>query len=102
MRISELLDEPVYDIGGQMIGRVHDIRLIQDAPSPEGQPARFRLDALLVGRTGLSTRLGYTRNEVRGPWLVKLIATRRERSNEEIPWSDVTRRDGRLIRETVG
>jgi sporulation protein YlmC with PRC-barrel domain len=98
MRISDLLDQPVHDGGGREIGHVHDIRLVQDAPSPEGDDLRFRVDALVVGRAGLAVRLGYVRNGVRGPWLVKLLATRRERRTEEIPWSEIDRVDGRLVR----
>ena len=98
MRISDLLDEEVVDARGHRLGRVHDVRLVQDAGSPEGDDARFRVDSLLVGRAGLATRLGYTRNGVRGPWLVKLLATRRERRAEHVPWTEIDRVGGRLVR----
>jgi hypothetical protein len=98
MRISDVLDQTVHDRDGHELGVVHDVRLVQDAPSPEGDDLRFRVDALVVGRAGLATRLGYVRNGVRGPWLVKALATRRERRTEEIPWTEIDRVDGRLVR----
>mgnify|MGYP005828524981 CR=1 FL=1 len=102
MRISDLLDQEVYDTDGRSLGRVHDVRLVQDAPSPEGDDLRFRVDALVVGRAGLAARLGYVRNGVRGPWAVRLIATRRERRTQEVPWTEVALADGRLVRRRPG
>jgi sporulation protein YlmC with PRC-barrel domain len=98
MRVSDLLDQPVHDRDGREIGIVHDVRLVQDAASPEGEDLRFRVDALVVGRAGVAARLGYVRNGVRGPWLVKALATRREQRTEEIPWSEIVRVDGRFVR----
>ncbi|HKY13848.1 MAG TPA: PRC-barrel domain-containing protein [Microthrixaceae bacterium] len=98
MRISDLLDQEVVDERGRRLGKVHDVRLVQDARSAEGDDALFRVDTLLVGRAGLATRLGYTRNGVRGPWLVKLLATRWERRAEHIPWTAIERVEGRLVR----
>jgi sporulation protein YlmC with PRC-barrel domain len=102
MRVSELLDDRVYAADGTEIGKVHDVRLVRDAPSAEGDDAAFRVDALLVGRVGLATRLGFVRNGVQGPWLLRTLATRREQRAEEIPWSEVEQVDGRLVRRSPG
>ena len=98
MRISELLDQEVFDPSGRKLGKVHDVRLVQDVPASEGQDAAFRVDGLVVGRAGLATRLGYTRNGIQGPWLVKYLVTRRERRTDEISWAEIDRSDGRLVR----
>ena len=97
MRISDLLDERVYDAAGNSVGKVHDVRLVQDARSREGDDDAFRVDALLVGHVGAATRLGFVRTGQRGPWLLRVLMTRRERRAEEIPWSDIERVDGRLV-----
>jgi sporulation protein YlmC with PRC-barrel domain len=98
MRLSELLDAEVTDHDGSRLGKVHDVRLVQDAPAGEGRDLAFRVDALVVGRAGVAARLGYSRNEIRGPWLVRLVATRCDRRTEEIPWSDVEMHDGGIRR----
>jgi len=50
MRLSELLGCVVVDERGRLVGRVHDVRLVQDGP-PIGQfGASLRLLGLLVGR----------------------------------------------------
>jgi hypothetical protein len=102
MRISELLGADVHDANGRLLGRVHDVRLVQDEMVKEGGDARLRVDALLVGKSGVASRLGYVRNGVRGPWLLKLIATARERRADEISWSELAMTGGRLVRHTGG
>jgi sporulation protein YlmC with PRC-barrel domain len=100
MRASKLLGLEVRDSNGRRLGKVHDVRLVQDAPGAEGQDRAFRVDAVLVGPTGSATRLGYTRNGVTGPWMVKAIATWRERSTQEIPWVNLALVGDALVRQT--
>lgn len=67
MRLSELLTCPVLDADGVRVGRVHDVRLLDDGPSlANGQPG-FRVEGLVVGGSGLGVRLGYERHGLTGP-----------------------------------
>ncbi|MCU1388667.1 MAG: hypothetical protein JWL72_2005 [Ilumatobacteraceae bacterium] len=78
MRLSDLLDYSVLDSDGTDLGRVSDVRIVQDGPIVRGVQAAFRVDALVVGRGGLAERLGYVRARVQGPWLLRVLFTRLE------------------------
>src|SRR3954468_14982204 len=71
MRLSDLLDAEVEDSDGSTIGRVHDVRMVQDGPVQGDFGAAFRVRGLVVGRPALGARLGLDRAEVRGPWILK-------------------------------
>lgn len=93
MRLSELLDRPVVDAGGRRLGKVRDVRLVQDGPITGGTQAAMRVDAVVVSRGWRGVRLGYLRGEVRGPWLLRTIFGRLERAARTIPlrhlvWDD--------------
>jgi hypothetical protein len=72
MRMSDLLGAEVMDAEGTTIGRVYDVRLVQDGPpiGPFGSALRFR--SLLIGPTAIGARLGFERNDVRGPWPLRV------------------------------
>jgi hypothetical protein len=74
MRLTELLGAEVVDQAGQLAGRVHDVRLVQDGPLVGGFGASLRLDGLVVGRRAVGARLGYDRRRMRGPLPVKLLS----------------------------
>ena len=93
MRLSELLDRPVVDADGRALGKVRDVRLVQDGPVLRGTQAAMRVDAVVVSRGWRGVRLGYLRAEVRGPWLLRTIFRRLERAARTIPlrelaWDD--------------
>jgi hypothetical protein len=89
MRISDLLASDVHDASGRSIGRVRDVRVIQDGPATGGVQAGFRVDALLVGKGTLGGRLGYHHGQVEGPWLLKALARRAEHKVRTIAMTDV-------------
>ncbi len=100
MRISDLLECEVFDASGASRGKVRDVRLIMDGPL-RGALAQLRLDAVIVGGDALAGRLGYLRNRVRGPALLKAIMSRLERrastyTAEEIVEWDVAHQRLRL------
>ena len=68
MRVSDLLGGEVLDAHGAELGRVYDIRLVQDGPLVGPFGASLRLHSLLVGITAIGARLGFERGDVRGPW----------------------------------
>jgi hypothetical protein len=84
---------PVVDAGGSRLGKVTDIRLVQDGPYIEGFGNALRVDAVVVGRGGIASRLGYVRGGVRGPWLLRVLATALEGRAFLIPWTDLARTD---------
>jgi hypothetical protein len=58
----------------------------------------FRVDAVIVGTAGLATRLGYSRNGITGPWLIRSVATMFEkRRTTQVPWADIARRNDQLV-----
>jgi sporulation protein YlmC with PRC-barrel domain len=89
MRLSELLDSEVVDRNGERIGHVHDVRLVQDGPPLGTWGAALRLEALVVGRGSIGTRLGITRPQMKGPWILKLLFARQRGSRVLVPWNRV-------------
>jgi len=89
MRLSELLGAEVVDQAGRSVGRVHDVRLVQDGPPVGGFGAALRVDGLIVGRRAVGARLGYERREMRGPLLVKLLAGWLHHDGRFVPWDRV-------------
>ena len=86
MRISDLLDRQVVDAEGAPVGKVHDVRLVQDGPLLAGGLAALRADALVVGGGTLSVRLGYHRHGVRGPAPLRALFSALERRAVVVPW----------------
>jgi hypothetical protein len=102
-RLSELLHEPVFDAEARPIGRVHDVRLVQDGPlqGGPGGDAAFRVDGLVVGRAGLGVRLGFHRAQVRGPWPLKVLFRWLEQLAHFVPWDQVAAWDEGGVRLLV-
>ena len=103
MRISDLLEYRVQAADGAQLGRVSDVRVIQDGPLIGGIQASFRIDALVVGRGGLAERLGYIRGRVEGPWMLRALFSRLERRAQVVAVADIARwdDDARLIHLVV-
>jgi hypothetical protein len=87
MRLSDYLGCEVRDAEGRSLGRVHDAELVADGPVAGDFGPSLRLHALLVGRGSLGARLGLDRAEMRGPWLLKLLFSRR--GLRRIPWNEI-------------
>jgi len=93
MQMSEVLGMPVVDAGGIRLGKVTDIRLVQDGPYLEGFGNALRVDAVVVGRGGIASRLGYVRGGVRGPGLLRVVAIVLEGRAFLVPWTEIRRTD---------
>lgn len=89
MRLSDLLDSEVVDRDGERIGHVHDVRLVQDGPPLATWGAALRLEALVVGKGSIGTRLGITRPQMKGPWILKVLFARQRASRVLVPWDRV-------------
>ncbi|MCU1601639.1 MAG: hypothetical protein JWO22_2348 [Frankiales bacterium] len=95
MRGADLLGLPVVGPGGEDLGRVLDVRLVQDGPIL-GAFAALRIEGLVVGRRALAARLGYDRYDAQGPWLVAAGVARLTRGTRYLPWADLQLTDGEV------
>src|SRR3982751_763710 len=77
MRLSDLLGSEVIDADGQLLGHVHDVRLVADGPAMGAFGPALRIHGILVGQGSTGARLGLARDAMRGPWLLKKIFGRR-------------------------
>lgn len=93
MRVSELFEMTVTDADGMPLGKVIDVRVIQNGRLLGAKNA-LQVEGLIVGRHKVAARLGYDRYEQHGPPLVRWLVGRLVRHNRFLPWSDVTLQDG--------
>jgi hypothetical protein len=89
VQIADLLGSPVVDRDGTDLGKVHDARLVQDGPMITGFGNALRVDGLVVGEGAVAVRLGYHRNRIKGPWLLKALAQRVEHRTRYVLWKDI-------------
>jgi len=89
MRGADLLGLPVVGPGGEELGRVLDVRLVQDGPLL-GAFATLRIEGFVVGHHRVASRLGYDRVDAQGPkpvwWAVRALARR----NRYLRWEDAS------------
>jgi hypothetical protein len=97
-RLSDLVRGVAFSSDGIPIGTVEDVRLVQDGPYVEGFGHGLRIDGLVVGRRGRGLRLGFGRAAVRGPWLLKALFERLERSADYYTWDEVAAWEPGLVR----
>jgi hypothetical protein len=97
MRLSELLHSRVVDAAGNDVGRVHDVRLVQDGPLVGTFGAAFRVEGLIVGPAIAGARLGYRRSGMTGPFLLAAPLRRLHRRVKFVPWDRVAE----LGRDTI-
>ncbi len=88
MRASDLVGRAVVDDRGRRLGHVNDLRAVDDGAAG-GRAHDVRIDALLVGVHHVGSSLGYTRDQQRGPWLVRTIVRALHRDVTVVPWDRV-------------
>ena len=98
MNLSDLLRSEVVDTDGRSYGTIEDVLIVQDGPLLLPFGAAFRVDRLIVGTHRVGTRLGYNREDIRGPWLLRKLFGATERRAHNIPWGAVIEWDGRTVR----
>ena len=89
VRLSELLRSRVVSSDGYTVGRVIDVRVVQDGPLLEGLVAAPRVELLAVGRAALGLRLGYHPESARPPWLLRVLFAALARGVVYVRWDDV-------------
>ena len=89
MRASDLLGAAVVGKDGRPLGKVLDVRLVQDGPML-GVWHALRIDGLVVGTRSLTARLGYDRRKEHGPLLVRWLALRLMARNGYLRWDQVS------------
>jgi hypothetical protein len=97
VRLTDLLGSEVVTPDGRRLGRVHDVRVVQDGPPIGPVGAALRVRSIIVGARALGHRLGFDRVGVRGPWPLKAFFTWLHRGMDEIAWSDVRAIEPRRI-----
>jgi hypothetical protein len=97
VKLSDLLGQRVVDADGVELGRVHDVRLVQDGPPVGPFGAGLRVCELVVGPRAVASRLGYDRADVSAPWLVATVARHLRRGARMVPWDAVERMGGGVI-----
>jgi hypothetical protein len=89
MKLSELLGAEVFDVSGRALGKVHDVRVVQDGPVVTPFGASLRVEGLVVGKGWLGERFGFHRSTVHGPWMLKAFFEWRHRDARFVPWEAV-------------
>ena len=92
MRLSDLLGRPVYEDGGERLGRVVDVRFVLDGPPAGGGVGALseaRLLGLIVSPRTSSAFAGYERTGAGRPWLIARFLAWRQRHAVFVLWSDV-------------
>jgi hypothetical protein len=93
MRGSDLIGARVVGPEDRELGRVIDVRLVQDGPLM-GAYAALRVESLVVGHHFVAAHLGDDRAGTGGPWLVNKVVDLITRHNRELPWGDARIEDG--------
>lgn len=99
MRASELLGLPVTGPGGEVLGQVIDIRIVQQG-ALRGSADALHVDGFVVGHHTLASRLGYDRYERPGPAMIRVLVGWLARRNGYLRWDEVELQDGR-VRATI-
>ncbi|MCU1484356.1 MAG: hypothetical protein JWN67_1102 [Actinomycetia bacterium] len=102
MRLSDLLGSPVTTADGEALGRVQDVRLVQDGPYVEGFGQALRVEGVVTGKGTLAVRLGFARAGVQGPWPLTTIFRRLERRARYYTWDEVDTWDEGGVRLVAG
>lgn len=101
MRLSDLLGREVVTEDGEGLGRVRDVRLVQDGPLLGTWGAALRVEALIVGRGAVLARLGFSHDTPSEPDLLQRAhGPLRRRRPVPVPWDRVLE-VGEVIRVTA-
>jgi sporulation protein YlmC with PRC-barrel domain len=90
-RVGELIGLTVIDREGRDLGKVHDIRLRRDGPILPDFGAALRVEALVIGRESVATRLGFARLQMTGPWPIDVWGQWALRRTHLVPWESIQR-----------
>jgi hypothetical protein len=89
VRLSDLVGSDVLDAANRSIGRVVDVRLVQDYPVLGDLGAAFRIDCIIVGKHRLLAHAGLIHGRIRGPWLLKALARTLHGDDRKFGWDQI-------------
>jgi sporulation protein YlmC with PRC-barrel domain len=102
VRATDLLGSDVVDSAGVRVGHVHDLRMTQDGPPQGDFGAALRLERLLVGPASIGSRLGFDRDDMRGPWPLRELFRRLHRRRRSVRWDQIAVIETSRIRLRTG
>jgi hypothetical protein len=102
MRLSDLLHARVLGPGDEELGKVLDIRMVQDGPVLGTWGAAFRVQGLILSKRTIGGFFGYERSDLNAPWLVNAIVNRLHKDAAYVEWAHVTSCERGLVRIDVG
>lgn len=98
MRLSDLLRSEVIDLKGNKIGRVHEVRAVQDGPLQDAFGAALRIEGLIIGRGSIGTRLGLDRPDANRPAGLRKIFQGVIGRRLYVPWDQIAAIEpGRIV-----
>jgi len=100
MRLNDLLGHRVVDAAGGELGRVSDVRLVQDGPLLTSMQRALRIDGLIVVENRSTRLFGYERHV--GPALLRWLVHRRLGQVWYLPWPDVEQVDDGTVTARTG
>jgi hypothetical protein len=98
MRASDLVAARVLGPDGTYLGKVTDVRVVQDGPVLGTWGAAFRVAGLVVTKARAGNFLGYERDQMRGPWLVAALVRWLHRDDVFVHWPDVVAVEEHAVR----
>ncbi|MBM7790356.1 hypothetical protein [Tenggerimyces flavus] len=99
MRVGDLLGGVVRTSDDTVLGRVADVRLVGSLV--DGKPD-LHLDGLLLVPGRWTRLLGYDHDNLKGPWLLRVLARRSAAGKHFVPWQYVDSYDHHTIRLRPG
>ncbi|MCT9933527.1 hypothetical protein N5079_25260 [Planotetraspora sp. A-T 1434] len=95
VRLSGLLGREVRDSSGDIVGRIADVRLVQDGPMLAAVQQAFRIDGFVVVPRHTGQLFGYERGPGgRGPAPVSALIRWLHRGSRYVTWDQVESLDG--------
>jgi hypothetical protein len=85
MLASDLIGSRAYDRDGTVLGRIVDIH---GHVEPDGT---ITVTSVVVGHRRHLRLFGYRRPEVRGPWIIAVLARAAQGPLREVPITDIQR-----------
>lgn len=89
VRLSAVIDTPVYMSAGKPVGECHDVWATPSGPALGEFGPALRIHSIVIGRGAFGERLGYHHGDLTAPWLLRVLFERLHRAAAVVAWPDV-------------